>query len=1319
MPLPDPELVQTAAQSERGKGVSPIPALMVAIVVFLVGMAATLLVWREAEDSAAREVAARFETNSSLALAGIRRRVDEYQTLLVGMQGLFIASEEVSRSEFRRYAENVRSAQAMPGLSALHYTRYLAQADRERFVAAVRQDKSVDADGYPDFEIQPPGQRAEYYVIDYIEPLVENRRAFGLDTSTQAANWESISLTRDSGRFKLTPPFQLVQAAAGNFGVVMRAAVYRYGAPLNTTEQRRSAFVGMVGITLNTQQVFGDILSAGDLDGARVEIRDLGQFRAPGDPVAASPPGGFPLVLQQQIGGEGGAADLLTGLIQTRQFDVGERTWEISFSATQRWLEAHGGRSTPRLMLVTGTAISLLLAALFLALATTRNRALHLAHEITGSLRESESRFRVLVDHAPDAIMVYDVDTGLFVDVNKQAEKLFGCTRDELLTVGPEKFYPPEQFKERSGAELVRQMVERALAGDQVVIERVVRNAHGQIFQCEVRVVGLPSTDRRLVRGSYTDITYRKQAEQAFASAHLDLLALIDATPGISMLLDLDGVILTANQHAARRFGFEREAFIGHNIYSFFPGDLSAARKLKTAEAVASRRPLVFEDSRDGLRIRNTIVPVVGTDGEVHHMAVLAEDITERKRAEEKLQLAASVFTHAREGITITTPDGAIIDVNDTFCRITGYSRDEVLGKNPRILSSGRHDKELYASMWRDLIEKGNWYGEVWNRRKSGEVYAEMLTISAVRDERETVQHYVALFSDITPLKEHESQLEHIAHYDALTTLPNRVLLADRLQQAMVQAQRRVQRLAVAYLDLDGFKAINDNHGHDAGDQLLMTISSRMKQALREGDTLARLCGDEFVAVLLDVADIQDSEPMLSRLLLAAAQEVAVGELVLKVSASLGVTFYPQSEDVDADQLLRQADQAMYQAKLSGKNRYHLFDADRDRSVRGHHESLEHIRRALSGGEFVLHYQPKVNMRLGKVIGVEALIRWQHPESGLLLPAVFLPVIEDHSLSIELGEWVIDSALRQMEQWRAAGLDVPVSINVGARQLLRADFIDRLRAALAAHPQVRASDLQVEVLETSALEDLARASEVIEACREIGVEFSLDDFGTGYSSLTYLKRLPVALLKIDQSFVHDMLDDPDDLAILQGILGLSRAFHRQVIAEGVETPAHGTLLLQLGCELGQGYGIARPMPAEEIPGWIAAWRPDAAWSKLGPVSQEDLPLLFASVEHRAWVRSVEEYLKGERQVPPPLDHHQCHLGRWLDAEGRARFGGVPGFHDLAPLHRQIHVLVTELCEPSGQERAPDRATGLGQLLGLRDALLGQLKSLERETRSSA
>jgi diguanylate cyclase (GGDEF)-like protein/PAS domain S-box-containing protein len=571
-------------------------------------------------------------------------------------------------------------------------------------------------------------------------------------------------------------------------------------------------------------------------------------------------------------------------------------------------------------------------------------------------------------------------------------------------------------------------------------------------------------------------------------------------------------------------------------------------------------------------------------------------DITERKKGEEKLRLAATVFSHAREGIMITDATPSIVEVNDTFTEIIGYSREKLIGQNPSMLKSGRQSPEFYAEMWQTINTTGYWTGEIWNRRKNGEVFAEMKTISAVRDEEGITTHYVALGNDITQMKEHQNQLERIAHYDILTNLPNRSLLADRLSQAMLQCSRHEQSLAVVFLDLDAFKEVNDVYGHDVGDELLIALSVRMKEALREGDTLARFGGDEFIAVLADLAKIEDCEPVLERFLLAASEPVIIGDLVLNVSASIGVTIYPQ-DSVDADQLIRHADQAMYVAKQSGKNSYHLFDTVQDDAIKVQREGLEAIRNALDNHQFVLHYQPKVNMRAGMVIGVEALIRWQHPERGLLNPIEFLPFIENNPMSIELGEWVIDTALTQISQWQEMGLNLPVStsVNIAAVQLQQSDFTDRLTTLLAAHPDVEPCYLELEVLETSALDDVQHVSKIMNDCMALGVGFALDDFGTGYSSLTYLRRLPANLIKIDQTFVRDMLSDADDLTIVEGVIALAKSFKRDVIAEGVETVEHGTALLQLGCELAQGYGIARPMPASDIPAWVGDWKPDDSW----------------------------------------------------------------------------------------------------------------------------
>jgi len=500
------------------------------------------------------------------------------------------------------------------------------------------------------------------------------------------------------------------------------------------------------------------------------------------------------------------------------------------------------------------------------------------------------------------------------------------------------------------------------------------------------------------------------------------------------------------------------------------------------------------------------------------------------------------------------------------------------------------------------------------------------------------------------------------------------------------------------------------------GDQLLMTLAQRMQRALRDGDTIARIGGDEFVAVLVDLPDTGVTESVLARLLTSAAQPVHDDGLILQVSASLGVSFYPQAEEISAEQLIRQADQAMYQAKVAGKNRFRHFDAELDRSLRGRNENLEDIHRALGQGEFVLYYQPLVNLRSGQIVGAEALIRWWHPRRGLLLPGAFLPAIENHPLIVDLGEWVLQEALGQGRRWRASGLEIPISVNIHGHQFQRGDFPERLQSLLHRHGGEGPIGLQLEMLETSALEDLDHMSVMMRNCQKLGVRFALDDFGTGYSSLTYLKLLPADCLKIDRSFVQDMLEDPDDLAILEGVLGLATAFRRQVVAEGVETPAQGEMLLRLGCEVAQGYAIAPPMPADELHAWAGRWRPEPGWAGLSPVSRDDLPLLFAGVEHRAWIRALADYLQNKKPMPPPLDEHQCRFGAWLREEGRRRHGTHPTLHALETVHRQIHDLALALIRPGQPHRTPGTLAGLDELHRLRDVLLGQLTQLLDRTR---
>jgi diguanylate cyclase (GGDEF)-like protein/PAS domain S-box-containing protein len=564
------------------------------------------------------------------------------------------------------------------------------------------------------------------------------------------------------------------------------------------------------------------------------------------------------------------------------------------------------------------------------------------------------------------------------------------------------------------------------------------------------------------------------------------------------------------------------------------------------------------------------------------------------REAEQRLTLLARVYEHAREGIMVTDVNGRIVDVNPSFCAITGYARDEVLGETPRVLRSKKHDAAFYAAMWQEISGKGYWQGEILNRRKSGDVYPELLSISRIDGAEGGATHYVAIFTDITEIKNASAQLEHLAYHDVLTHLPNRRLLSDRLAVAMAQARRGGGLLGVAYLDLDGFKPVNDQHGHGCGDRVLIEIAGRLQQAVRGGDSVARFGGDEFVLLLNKLASRAECESILDRLLRDVAVPLTLDGGRMRITVSVGVTLYPD-DDADADTLLRHADHALYLAKEGGRNRCHVFDTAHDLEMRSRLDRRRHVEAALANGELRLHYQPKVDMRSGRAIGAEALIRWLHPEDGLLAPAVFLPSVENTPAEIALGEWVIGEAVRQCCLWRAAGLELPVSVNVSAFHLAQDGFADRLKCILAESPAFPPGYLEIEILESAAFADIGQMTSLMNECRVLGVGFSLDDFGTGYSSLTYFKHLPVGTLKVDQSFVRDMLEDEDDLAIVEGVIGLARAFRRDVIAEGVETACHGARLLQLGCHFAQGYGIAHPMPPDAVPDWVATWQSEPAW----------------------------------------------------------------------------------------------------------------------------
>ena len=705
-----------------------------------------------------------------------------------------------------------------------------------------------------------------------------------------------------------------------------------------------------------------------------------------------------------------------------------------------------------------------------------------------------------------------------------------------------------------------------------------------------------------------SELLRRSQSRAEASRRQLD--AVVSGTPDAVYVKDLQGRYVMVNAAVARILGKAPEAIVGQDDRALF-ASASAENLIAIDRTImANGSTQTHEETLttpDG-QTRVFLVskgPIFDSMGAVKGLFGISRDITERKAIALQLQAneqrLARVIEGSDQGYWDWNLQTNTFQVSARWETMLGYAPGEMQITSDNWSSLVHPDDYPLAMASIDRHVNGESPShelELRMRTKSG-AWNWILTrgriVSRSDDGRPLMMS--GTHTDISQFKLHEAELEHMAHFDPLTGAPNRRLLSDRLEQAIVHADRSGQSLAVSFLDLDGFKAINDQFGHVEGDRLLIGVADNLKNVLRAGDTLARLGGDEFVLLLTDIHSPEECAQVLERVLHAVAAPVVLENKPVSVSASIGVSLYPLDPS-DADTLLRHADQAMYIAKEAGKNRYHLFDPESDRKAQAHRQSLDVLRQALQRAEFVLYYQPKVDLRSGAVLGAEALIRWHHPQQGLLAPAAFLPHVYGSDLEIPLGDWVIETALTQLSQWHGAGLAVAVSVNVSPHHLMHPDFYDSLRAALLRHPQVPAACFELEVLETAAIADMEQAIGILQRCRALGVRFALDDFGTGYSSLTYLRKLPVDLLKIDQSFVRDMLTDPEDQDIVEGVIRLAAAFHRPVIAEGVETLAHGAALLQLGCNLAQGYGIARPMAAAQFVPWVAQWRTDAAWLHL-------------------------------------------------------------------------------------------------------------------------
>ena len=804
---------------------------------------------------------------------------------------------------------------------------------------------------------------------------------------------------------------------------------------------------------------------------------------------------------------------------------------------------------------------------------------------------QREERFRTIVTQVPGAVFRYRPD-GPIDFVSDAIEEIAG--------------YSARQFMRGS----THAWADLICPEDRREHRRAVKQAVLEVrpYALEYRIIDALGTERWVaengqpqaggqgvtwVDGIIADISQRKHHEMRIEALLTEQSAILDNVM-FGVMFVRHRRIVSVNRRCEELFGYDPGQMMGSSTAIVFTSsyDFEEAGE-RQYPALAAGGDFSEErqyQRRDGslfwaLVSGCALDPQRANEGSIWVYA----DITARKEAEEKLRLSATVLEHIADGVMVVDAKGIIVTVNPAFTQITGYTEAEALGRHSSLNRSARHDAAFYQALWDELIASGFWRGEVWHQRKNGEVYLEWLTISAVRDTRAVTTHYVGVFSDITLIKESQEKLDHMAHHDPLTALPNRLLFHDRLQHALLRAARDQEQLAVLFIDLDRFKNVNDTLGHHVGDELLQKVAgqlaARLREGdtlarLREGDTLARLGGDEFIVLLEGIDGEYGATQVAEKLMTMFDQPFTVAGHELFVTCSVGISLYPD-DALDLNMLIRNADVAMYQAKARGRNGYRFYAP----SMTG--EGVERLRletflrRSIEKNEIFLTYQPQVEIDTGRLVGVEALVRWNHPELGLVPPARFIPLAEDSGFINQLGKWVLDAACRQMMHWQAQGLRVPkMAVNLSVKQFERGSIAGMV-ADILRETGLEPQRLQLEVTE-SVIMNTGDALGFINDLHAIGVGLAIDDFGTGYSSLAYLKQLPVQTLKIDRSFIKDISTDVNDEAIAIAIIQLGKSMHLSVIAEGVETEEQAAFLLRHGCKLAQGYLYSRPVLAQDM-----------------------------------------------------------------------------------------------------------------------------------------
>ena len=805
-------------------------------------------------------------------------------------------------------------------------------------------------------------------------------------------------------------------------------------------------------------------------------------------------------------------------------------------------------------------------------------------------LEEQSALLRSVLDESPYPIVLKDYQ-GKFLLTNQACADLYNTTVDEMLGKDDTDYIPE---KNKNQGEFFRHNVRDIMDRGEttIVYEQSTDVKTGDVHH--YRSIKKPfvchNGEKRILVLAY-DITDIKKAEEML---QLYQRALESTNEGVVITTsDARQTITYTNPAFERLTGYKREEVLGKNCRFLNAPNRNQPILKEIKEAISNFQPISAEllnYRKDGTPFWNRlhIDPIYDDEGRVTHFIGVQEDISARKLDDLRLKQSSNVFQTTLEGVLITDAYNTIVNVNPAFSKITGYSREEVIGQKPSILKSGRQIRSFYRAMWDKIDATGGWTGEVWNRRKNGEIYAELLTISTVKNENDQIENYIAVFSDITALKQSQDKLDFLAHHDPLTQLPNRLLLKARIEHSINVSQRMGNKVAVCFMDLDNFKNINDSYGHTTGDGIIIEVAERIGKLLRKDDTLARLGGDEFVFVLDNIKDGNDAGMTAGKILASFEEPFRVGKGEFAITASVGIALFPEDGST-TETLIKNADAAMYKAKDEGKNAFKFYNNAMTASSFERLLFETALKTAVKEEEFQVFYQPKISLSSGEVRGVEALVRWRHPSMGIVSPDRFIPLAEETRLIIPIGEQVLLQACRDVVTWYDEGLfDGTVAINVSGVQIEHSDFIATLKHSLET-THAKASMLEIEITESMIMKKQDHWIGLLQEIKDLGIAINMDDFGTGYSSLSHLRKLPIDTLKIDRSFVMDIPKERDACAVATTVIALARAMGMKTVAEGVETQEQETFLKAHGCRHGQGYFYAKPMDAQSFKAWLITY----------------------------------------------------------------------------------------------------------------------------------